>query len=257
MGTKMIIALILGRKGSRGFPGKNTLPILGHPVAWYPMKTAQTVDEIDQVYLSTDDPDLIQIAENLDIKIIERPEHLANHEALGEHAYVHGYEEIRKRNPNQAIELVVLLFCNAATISAKAIREGITVLRERPSFDSAVTVSRYNMWSPLRARKLNDNGGLQPFIPFEVFGDPKTLNCDRDSQGDVWYADMGCSVVRPYCLENLADGLLPQKWMGQVIAPIYQEAGCDIDYEWQVPVVEWWIKKYCDIDYKNLKGDSD
>jgi hypothetical protein len=35
--------------------------------------------------------------------------------------------------------------------------------------------------------------------------------------------------------------------MGQRIAPIYQEAGCDIDFEWQVPVVEWWIKKYWDV----------
>jgi hypothetical protein len=240
----MIAALILGRKGSRGFPGKNTLKILGHPLAWYPMQTALSVNEIDQVYLSTDDPELMRIAENLGVEIIERPEYLAHHEALGENAFVHGYDEIKKRNSEQQIELVVLLFCNAATISVKAICEGIALLREQPSFDSAVTVSRYNMWSPLRARKLDDKGCLQPFVPFEIFGDPKSLNCDRDSQGDVFYADMGCSVVRPKCLEKLEEGLLPQKWMGKKIAPIFQEAGCDIDYEWQVPIVEWWLKKY-------------
>ena len=59
---------------------------------------------------------------------------------------------------------------------------------------------------------------------------------------------MGCSIVRPHCLENLEAGLLPQKWMGQKIYPIYQEAGCDVDYEWQVPVVEWWIQKYWDVE---------
>ena len=58
----MIAALHLGRKGSRGFPGKNTLPILGHPLAWYPMKTALAVNEIDSVYLSTDDPKLMKIS---------------------------------------------------------------------------------------------------------------------------------------------------------------------------------------------------
>ena len=61
----MIIALLLGRKGSRGFPGKNTIPIHGHPLAWYPMQTALEVNEIDQVYLSTDDPELMRIATNL------------------------------------------------------------------------------------------------------------------------------------------------------------------------------------------------
>ena len=69
------------------------------------------------------------------------------------------------------------------------------------------------MWSPLRARKKNKYGYLDPFVPFETFGDPKTLNCDRDSQGNVYFADMTLSVVRPHCLEKLKDALLPQKWM--------------------------------------------
>ena len=129
----------------------------------------------------------------------------------------------------------------------KAIQKGIEILRNQPEFDSAVTVSRYNMWSPLRARKLVTDGSLEPFVPFETFGDPATLNCDRDSQGDVLFADMSCSVVRPHCLDHLEDGLLPQKWMGLKIAPIFQEAGCDVDYEWQVPGVEWWLKKYWDV----------
>ena len=38
-------------------------------------------------------------------------------------------------------------------------------------------------------------------------------------------------------------GLLPQKWMGTKIAPIKSEAGFDLDYKWQVPLAEYWIKK--------------
>lgn len=55
---------------------------------------------------------------------------------------------------------------------------------------------------------------------------------DRDSQGDVYLADMSVSVVRPKCLENMKEGLLPQKWMGQKIAPIISNAGFDLDYDW-------------------------
>ena len=36
-----------------------------------------------------------------------------------------------------------------------------------------------------------------------AFGNVNKLNCDRDSQGDVYYADMAVSVVRPKCLENM------------------------------------------------------
>ena len=214
------------------------------------MITAKSVPEIQKTYLSTDDPKLVSIAKSLDVEIIERPDYLVNDQALGEYAYLHGYQEISKRL-EQKPDLIVLLFCNAVTISMKAIQKGIEILLKQPEFDSAVTVSRYNMWSPLRARKLVEDGSLQPFVPFETFGDPATLNCDRDSQGDVLFADMSCSVVRPYCLENLEKGLLPQKWMGQKIAPIFQEAGCDVDYEWQVPGVEWWIKKYWDVKWRD------
>ena len=242
----MIVALLLGRKGSKGFPGKNTIPVMGRPLAWYPMRTAKAVKEIDRIFLSTDDPELMQIANGLGVEIIERPEYLADDQALGEDAYSHGYEEIRKREKRD-IELVVLLFCNAATITTKGIKEGIIWLQENSSFDSAVTVSRYNMWSPVRARKLERDGSLKPFVPFDVFGDPELINCDRDSMGDVWFADMGCSVVRPKCLEKLDDGLLPQKWMGQKIAPIIQEAGFDVDYEWQLPLLEWWLKRFWDV----------
>ena len=45
------------------------------------------------------------------------------------------------------------------------------------------------------------------------------------------------------CLENLKKGLLPQKWMGKKIAPIKSWGGCDVDFEWQIPSVEYWLKK--------------
>ena len=126
--------------------------------------------------------------------------------------------------------------------TGELIDEGIRILLSRPELDSAVTVSRYNMWSPLRARKIDDAGLLQPFVPFETFGDPATLNCDRDSQGDVYFADMGTSIVRPHCIENIETGLLPQKWMGNNIYPLIQTGGLDIDYEWQLPAAEHWLR---------------
>ena len=132
---------------------------------------------------------------------------------------------------------------NSATVTWKMIDKGIKFLRRNKSFDSAVSTSIYNMWIPLRARKLDKKGALKPFVPFKVFGNPKTLNCDRDSQGNVYFADMSVSVVRSKCLENLSEGLLPQKWMGKKIRPIYSSAGCDVDYEWQVPSVEYWLKR--------------
>ena len=240
----MICALLLGREKSSGFPGKNWLPLIGRPMMAYPLLAAQATRAIDRVYVSTDSPTIRGIAEAHGARLIDRPASLATKEALGEDAFVHGYTVIRDElaRAGESLELVVLLFCNAPTIAPDLLQAGIDALRRDPAADSAVTVSVYNMWSPLRARRLDQRGYLQPFVPFETFGDPAALNCDRDSQGDVFFADMSTSIVRPHCLEQSHAGLLPQKWMGRTILPIQNWGGLDIDYPWQVPQAEFWLR---------------
>lgn len=239
----MIIAFLMGRKGSKDFPGKNLFTVFGKPLAYYPIKAARGCPEIDKIYLTTDDEKLMKLARENGIGVIKRPAKLCTDKALGEDVYVHAYDFVKRQVRKEGLELIVLLMCNAPAIRAKTISRGIKVLRNHPEYDSAVTVSRYNMWSPLRARKIDRHGLLKPFTPFRSFGDAKTLNCDRDSQGDVWFADMGVSIVRPRCLENIKNGLLPQRWMGRKIYPLKQWGGLDIDYEWQIPLVKHWLKE--------------
>ena len=239
----MIAALLLGREGSVGFPGKNTFPVLGRPLMAYPLMAAKRSRYIDEVYVSTDSAKIRDIARQYQAALIDRPAELASKTALGEDAFAHGYRHIRD-TVKKSLEAIVLLFCNAPTILPQTIDQGIESLRQDADLDSAVTVSCYNMWSPLRARKIDANGLLQPFVPFETFGDVTKLNCDRDSQGDVYFADMSVSIVRPRCLEDLSKGLLPQRWMGQRIYPLKQTNGCDVDYPWQIPGVEFWLKEH-------------
>jgi CMP-N-acetylneuraminic acid synthetase len=241
----VIVAILIGREGSTGFPGKNVYEMLGRPLVAYPLLAAADAPNVTRTYVSTDSPRIKEIATEYGAEIIERPPHLCTKEALGEHAYQHAHEVITEHlaAENDTPELYVLLMANAPTISAAMIEDGIKVLRDNPDYDSAVSVSCYNMWSPLRARREDENGLLQPFVPFETFGDPKTLNCDRDSQGDVWFADMGVSIVRPRNLDHLEDGLKPQQWMGQKIYPLKQEGGLDVDYAYQMPQAEYWLRK--------------
>ena len=241
----MIVALMIGRKGTRGLPGKNTKKILGKSLCEFPLIACKKSKFVQKIFVSTDCPIITKKSKKYGVEFIKRPKQLANSKALGDQVFEHGYFEIKKKLnlKNNDIEFIILLFANAATVTSAIIDKGIKILRKNKKFDSAVSTSVYNMWSPLRARKLTKDGTLKPFVPFEIFGNPRTLNCDRDSQGNVYYADMSVSVVRPKCLENLSNGLLPQKWMGKKIAPIPSWGGCDIDYAWQLPMVEYWLKK--------------
>ena len=242
----MICALLIGREGSVGFPGKNTRPIGGRPLVAYPLRAALQCKLVDRVYVSTDSRKLKKIGRSLGARVIDRPRFLATRKALGEDAFLHGYRKIQKEllRTGNRLEFLVMLFANAPMVTPELIAEGITALRRNPKADSAISVSQYNMWSPLRARRIGEDGFLHPFVPFSAFGNPATLTCDRDSQGDVWFADQGVSVVRPRCLDHIDQGLLPQKWMGRHIYPLKQWGGLDVDYEWQVPSAVFWLKSH-------------
>ena len=242
----MICALMIGRADSVGFPNKNIRKVLGRRLCEYPLIACKNSKYVDKIFVSTNCPIITRTSKKYGAIHIKRPKRLTTSKALGEHVFEHGYFEIKKllNLHTKDIEFIVLLMANAATVSGKLIDKGIRILKRNNNFNSAVTTSIYNMWSPLRARKINKRGFLKPFVAFETFGNPKTLNCDRDSQGDVYYADMSASIVRPKCLENLKEGLLPQKWMGKKIGAIKSWGGLDVDYEWQIPGVEYWLKKH-------------
>ncbi len=237
----MIPALIIGRKGSTGFPNKNITNFVGRPLMTYPILAAQNSKLVDEIYISTDSDKIKEIAMSHGLKNIDRPEELATNDALAEDAFAHGYREIKK-NSNQEIEFIVLLFCNGACITPGIIDKGIELLRndKNEDFDSAATSSLYNMWSPLRAKKIVNNT-LEPFFPINMFDD---ASCDRGSQGDCWFADCSAFVVRPKCLEDLNYGENPFRWMGRKVYPLKQWGGLDLDYEWQKGQVEFWLRKH-------------
>lgn len=238
-----VSSIMIGRRGSVGLPGKNMLVVKGRPLSWWPLAAARAEPRITAHYVSTDDPDLALMARGLGCTVIERPAELASREALGEDAYRHAHKWITDTVPGSTPEIYVLLMANAPTVTTRHISQGIDALECDPLLDSAVTVSPYNMWSPLRARRLSEDGLLKPMIQPSQIGDEALLNCDRDSQGDVYFADMGVSVVRARNLEDLESGLLPQRWMGRRIHPLFNEAGVDVDYEYQLGQVEWWLAR--------------
>ena len=125
---------------------------------------------------------IAKISKKYNAKLIRRPKSLATSSALGDHVFEHGYFEIKNELKffNKKIDLIVLLFANAATINSNLIDKGIKILKRNKKYDSAVTTSVYNMWSPIRARSLK-NGCLVPFVPFKFMGGTK-INCDRDSR---------------------------------------------------------------------------
>lgn len=233
------MGLLIGRGGSVGFPNKNVYPILKRPLMSYPLLAALNSKLVDEIYVSTDSDKIENVGKEFGAKIIKRPAELATSQALVEDVFVHGYRHV-KDELKKNIEFIVILMCNAPMILPSTIDEGINVLRKNKEIDSAVTVSAYNMFTPTRARRIEEDGLLHPFIPFDKF--KFKIDSNRQKKNSVYFHDCGVSVVRPSCLDNINEGLLPQKWMGKKIHPLVQEGGLDIDYSYEVPIAEGWLK---------------
>ncbi|MDV6316968.1 acylneuraminate cytidylyltransferase family protein [Idiomarina sp. HP20-50] len=71
------IAFVFARGGSKGLPGKNIKPLCGKPLIQYSIERALASELIDDVYVSTDDSKIAEVALKCGANIIERPKELA------------------------------------------------------------------------------------------------------------------------------------------------------------------------------------
>ncbi|GHU41771.1 hypothetical protein FACS1894190_10260 [Spirochaetia bacterium] len=234
----MVPVLMIGRGGSRGVPGKNTMDILGRPLMEYPILAARNSKHIGGIYLSTDAEYIKEIGRKHNVNIIDRPAELCADEALVENVVVHGYEQIVKASAT-SFDMFVLLFCNTATITPGLIDTGIEMLRGDPSLDSAVSVSLYNEYSPVRAKRISPEGLVLPYMDIPI----DNASCDRDSAEPCYFCDCSIWVLRSRCMD-IENGVLPFRWMGKKTAPLYQSGGLDIDHDYGVAMTNHWLLKH-------------
>jgi len=237
----MNIALLIGKHKSGGVPGKNYKELLGRPMVEYPLMAAYNSQRIDKIYVSTDSPIIKDIAAKYGAVIIDRPAELARSESPTEFVFSHAYEQILENEVN--IKFMSLMFANSVDVLPCYLEEGMDKLEANLEWDSVISLSQYNMFTPLRARKLTDVGTSVPTLDLDSLGVENTF--DRDALGDVYFADFGVQMVRPErCLADPVGGALPYRWLGKIQGAMVKDFGFDVDDYWQIPVMEYWLEKH-------------
>lgn len=225
--------LLIGKKNSSGFPGKNTMDVAGRPSCEYGCLVAEQLG-IERRYVSTDCPDIARIAGHHNFRHIVRPDELATKEALTEDALTHAYQQMITDGP---LDIIVLVFANNPAINIKLVKEGIQALEDNDDYDSAFSVCQYNMFSPIRARKV-EGRTIEPFVDLSQFEEASSI---RSSQGDVYFCDLSVQVIRSRAFEEMDDGKLPFKWQGKKSYALFNDYGFDIDEPWQKVAIEKWL----------------
>ena len=91
----MIFAILIGRAGSRGLPGKNTSKILGRRLCEYPLIAASKSKYIEKIFVSTDCSKIKKVSKKYNVDFVVRPKRLSNSKALGDHVFEYTYKDVK------------------------------------------------------------------------------------------------------------------------------------------------------------------
>ncbi|MGB4076300.1 MAG: acylneuraminate cytidylyltransferase family protein, partial [Minisyncoccia bacterium] len=72
-----VYAFILARGGSKAVPKKNIRPLMGKPLIVWTIEAALRTPEITRVFVSTEDPEIAEIARLHGAEVLVRPAELA------------------------------------------------------------------------------------------------------------------------------------------------------------------------------------
>jgi len=149
MENKMkIVAVIPARGGSKGVPGKNLALIGGTSLLARTVQSAMDANHIDQVFVSSDAPEIREEAERFGASVILRPPHLAGDTASSDTALLHALDEIEEQD--LVPDILVCLQCTSPFTAASDI-DGVieTMLNEEADTALAVGESHHFLWCGL------------------------------------------------------------------------------------------------------------
>ena len=102
-----VVAVIPARGGSRGIPKKNLSEVCGHPLIAWSIRQLLASSVTNEVYVSSDSNEILQIAESYGAKGIMRPDAISGDEASSELAWLHALEVLDASGPPVSLLLAV------------------------------------------------------------------------------------------------------------------------------------------------------
>ena len=154
------LALIPARGGSKGIPRKNIKIFCGKPLLHWSIDVALQSGCVDQVVVSTDDPEIAEVARAGGAEVpFLRPGELASDTAPGITTALHALEQLPDVSD-------VLLLQPTSPLRTMADLESIISLRHRTGKDSAVSLT-FSAKHPAWMYVLSQDEKLEPILQFD------------------------------------------------------------------------------------------
>ena len=135
---KNILVVIPARGGSKGLPGKNIKELCGKPLIGYSIDVARAITSDDNICVSTDDRNIIDVVEHYGLKVpFIRPAELATDTATTNDVLLHALEFYEKQGRHYS--KVLLLQPTSPLRKVEEVKEAIALYRD--DIDMVVSVT--------------------------------------------------------------------------------------------------------------------
>lgn len=157
-----IIAIIPARGGSKRIENKNIRPFAGQPIIAYPIQIAKKSKLFQQIIVSTDSPQVAEIAEEYGASVpFMRPDDLADDHTPTAPVLIHTLKWLEKKGT--PADYFCCIYPTTPFLKSEYLKKGFDIIR---STDAITVVSVTSFPAPIfRSLKVRDDGRLEMYWP--------------------------------------------------------------------------------------------
>ncbi len=153
-----VLAVVIGRAGSKGLPGKNARLVAGRPMICYAIEHATQAECVTRVVVSTDGDEIAAAAESMDVPVVRRPPELASDTATVGAAVRHAVQALGATE-----SIIVILYANVPVRPPNLIDRAVRLLRPSGA-DSVQSYSDVGKHHPYWMCELDEDQRVKPYV---------------------------------------------------------------------------------------------
>lgn len=157
-----VLAIVIGRAGSKGLPGKNSLKLAGKPMICHTIAHAKAARCVTRIVVSTDSQEIASAANAMDIEVISRPADLATDTAPVCDVINHAIEQ---SSTEEAV--IVVLYANVPIRPADLI-DGAVDLLITTGADSVQSYSDVSKHHPFWMCSIDAENRITPYVENKI-----------------------------------------------------------------------------------------
>ena len=212
-----VLAVVIGRAGSKGLPGKNSLKLAGKPMICHTIEHAKAAQCVTRIVVSTDGHDIASAASGMDVQVIDRPPELATDTATVSDVVNHA---LKQSNSDETV--IVVLYANVPIRPADLIDRAVDLLVTTGA-DSVQSYSDVSKHHPFWMCRIDNENRISAYVENKIDR--------RQDLPELFLPNGGVIAVTRTCMQAAGTGDGPHAFLGNDRRGIQTPPGAVVDID--------------------------